>query len=1079
MQTTFTDELEFESALVELLVRDKGWRGLGGKDCVLRYKTEADLLDNWAGILFRNNNTRDRLNGVPLTEGEKGQLMELVKACHTPLEANQLINGGSIAIKRDAEDDPEHLGHEISLKIYDRLEIAGGKSVYQIAEQPVFKTRGTIPPDRRGDLMLLINGLPVIHIELKRSGVAVTQAVEQIKKYMHEGAFTGLFSLVQVFVVMTPEETRYFANPSPSTDFDEKYMFHWADLRNERMDRWDEVAEGLLSIPMAHQLVGFYTVADDSDGVLKVMRSYQYWAASKIRIMCNQIDWDHGRPLGGYVWHTTGSGKTLTSFKSAQLIASSKKADKVVFLVDRIELGTQSFDDYKGFADATETVNATESTDALRGLLLDGHEGSTLIVTSIQKMNVLCSDPKCAADVEKIAKKRLVIIVDECHRSVFGDMMSAIRQKLPHALLFGFTGTPIVEANAKRGEVTTADVFGPELCHYTVADGIRDGNVLGFDVTYSSVFDETELREQVALDKAKAASVPEAMGDPRKKKAYLRYMHDVPMVARYWDEQKGRFQTGIEGLVPKSQYESDDYRREVVGDIRKNWSRLSNDGQFHALFATSSISEAVEYYRVIKELMPDLAVTALFDQNIDNNEGNIFKEDGLIEILEDYNARFGKSYTLSTYSLSDPKKDCFKRDVAARLAHKRPYRSIEDHPEQRLDLLVVVDQMLTGFDSKWLNTLYIDKVLDYERVIQAFSRTNRIPESCVEDVDKPFGSIRCYRMPNTMKANVEAALELYSEGAADAMFVPKLKENLECMNQIYGEIVDIFEGEGITGFSSAPKTPAARGQFALLWRSLNDALCAAKVQGFRFDRLEYGFNTVEGEHVLVNANDMADEIVTVAFDESTYLTIAMRYQELFQGSEGAGSEEVPYDIDPRLMRIDTTRIDAAYLEEKFDLWLDVREDTKSAAAQAALDELHSQFAKLTAEDQGYAEQIILDIQSGDIQVDGSWDLRDYINHAKKTREDELVDKLVILTGVNETDLRQLISAHPTEATLDLHGRFDALTEGIDLVGTKTRLERMLGQHVRGKDVSRIVDGLLRRFIVNGPFDVEKGAAKLL
>ena len=1087
-KVTYTDELEFEHDLVNLLITRKGWTGLGGQSRVLSHPTEQDLLDNWARILFENNNMPNRLNGVPLTDGEKAQLMEQVRACSSPVEANEFINGRSVTIKRDAEADKLNFGREVALTIYDRMSIAGGKSVYQIAEQPEFRARKEILPNRRGDLILLINGMPVIHIELKRSGVSVTQAVNQIRKYYHEGVFEGLLSLVQVFVAMNPTEALYFANPGSDESFNEKFMFHWGTVDNERVDRWDAVAEQLLSIPMAHKLVGFYTVADHSDNVLKVMRSYQYHAADRIRLACENVVWGAGRPVGGYVWHTTGSGKTLTSFKAAQLIAAGGNVDKVVFLVDRIELGTQSLDEYRGFADARERVHSTEDTDVLQGLLASGgHAGEStmLIVTSIQKMNVLVSDAARAHDVEKIAEKRIVIIVDECHRSVFGDMMWGIRRKLPQALLFGFTGTPIVEANAKRGEVTTVDVFGNELCHYTIANGIYDGSVLGFDLTYSSVYDEDELREQVALEKAKATSVAEAFEDEDKKNTYLHYMNEVPMVDRYWDEDSGQYKKGIEGLVPRSQYETDGYRREIVSDIKKNWKRLSIGGKFHALLAASSIVEAIEYYRLCKEMLPELAVTALFDPDPGNNAGNIFKEDGLVEILGDYNERYGKSYSLSDYTDSNPLKDTFKRDVSARLAHKKPYSRIDLHPEMRLDMLIVVDQMLTGYDSKWLNTIYMDKVMDYEHVIQAFCRPNRTLST-----DKPFGSIRCYREPNTMKKNVEDALALYSGGAANRMFVLKLKDNIEGMNGVFEEIRRIFSSSGIEGFERIPDTQAGRAQFALKWRSLNDLLCAAKVQGFSFERLAYGFVERDGELVLVDEGAEADEEIRVALDEVTYLVLAQRYKELFasggSGGSGDGDDEVPYDIDPNLMRIDTERIDASYLEEKFADWLHIHESAdqdpnsdEHDRENAALDELHSQFSKLSAEDQVFAEQIIQGIRDGKIEIDDGWNFRDYINHAKQSHDQGLVSDVARLTGVDKEALLELMSTHPTEATLDLHNRFTSLVEKVDYAAARNRIEALAERKVKGRDVSRIIDGLLRRFIVEGPFDVVEGIKELL
>ena len=251
---------------------------------------------------------------------------------------------------------------------------------------------------------------------------------------------------------MEPNEAVYFANPGPEGKFNTDYYFHWADFNNEPINEWDKVASTLLSIPMAHQLIGFYTVADDSDGILKVMRSYQYFAANAISDKVAKTKWDGDNQLGGYIWHTTGSGKTMTSFKSAQLIASSKDADKVIFLMDRIELGTQSLKEYRGFADENEDVQATENTNVLISKLKSSSPADTLIVTSIQKMSNIRDEEGGlnAHDIELINKKRLVFIVDEAHRSTFGDMLITIKNTFTKALFFGLTGTHIQDENKKK-----------------------------------------------------------------------------------------------------------------------------------------------------------------------------------------------------------------------------------------------------------------------------------------------------------------------------------------------------------------------------------------------------------------------------------------------------------------------------------------------------------------------------------------------------------------------------------------------------------------------------------------------------
>ena len=539
----FTKEADFEEAVVKLLI-ERGW-----KDGVLKNYTEQQLIQNWANILFENNRGIDRLNDYPLTDGEMQQIMEQITNLKTPMKLNGFINGKSVLIKRDNPDDKLNFGKEVSLKIYDRLEIAAGHSRYQIAEQPKFPTKSKILNDRRGDLMLLINGMPVIHMELKKSGVSIKQACSQIEKYAAEGIFTGLFSLVQIFVAMNPEETVYFANPGPEGQFNPNFYFHWADFYNEPMNDWKDVTTALLSIPMAHMLVGFYTVADGSDGILKVMRSYQYYAASKISDAVSKAKWENDQQRGGYIWHTTGSGKTMTSFKSAQLIASSKDADKVVFLMDRIELGTQSLKEYRNFAGENEEVQTTENTDVLVGKLKSDSPSDTLIVTSIQKMSNINEEAKIRLnpnDIAIINAKRIVFIVDECHRSTFGDMMLTIKHTFPKAIFFGFTGTPIQGENQKKMS-TTATVFGNELHRYSIADGIRDKNVLGFDPYKVLTFKDSDLREAVALEKAKAGSVDEALADPLKKKVFYKY-YNLPMAGG--KDTLGEAIKGIEDYIP-------------------------------------------------------------------------------------------------------------------------------------------------------------------------------------------------------------------------------------------------------------------------------------------------------------------------------------------------------------------------------------------------------------------------------------------------------------------------------------------------------------------------------------------------
>ncbi len=1037
----FEQEAAFETALINLLTEKYGW-----EPEILRYKTEEELIQNWKQILFENNRDVDRLNDVPLTDGEMQQILDQITRLRTPLKLNGFINGKTVAVKRDNPADELHFGKEVSLKIYDRQEIAAGQSRYQIAEQPVFKARSSVLPNRRGDFMLLINGMPLIHCELKRSGVDVSQAYNQIEKYAHEGVFSGLFALVQIFIAMQPDETVYFSNPGPDGKFNKDFYFHWADANNEPLNNWKDIAQYLLSIPMAHQLIGFYTVAYDTDGILKVMRSYQYYATSRITSRVAMRRWADRDQMGGYIWHTTGSGKTLTSFKSAQLIAASKDADKVVFLMDRVELGTQSLLDYRGFADDTDTVQATENTDILVAKLRSDDPANTLIVTSIQKMSRVEEENGFNAyDIELIQNKRVVFIIDEAHRDVFGEMLRTIKETFPNAMFFGFTGTPIHDENQKKMS-TTSDVFGNELHRYSIADGIRDKNVLGFDPYMVPTYKDRDLRKAVALERAKATTEAEALADPKKKKVYLHYMDHTKVPMAGYVQADGSYLKGIEDYLPVSQYEREEHQCAVVDDILENWTTLSHDSKFHAIFATSSIPEAIQYYKLFKA-KGNLKITALFDPSIDNNGNGLFKEEGIVEIIKDYNTRYSMEFQMATYAT-------FKKDISYRLAHKEQYKGIEHASDQQIDLLIVVDQMLTGFDSKWINTLYLDKILVYEKLIQAFSRTNRLygPE-------KPFGTIRYYRKPYTMQRNIEEAFKLYSGDRPLGLFADKLEHNLEKMNALYDDIGSIFRSAGIENFEKLPVDHTERGQFAKLFKQLNSYLEAAKIQGFTWNKLSYEFKNV-GRKVIINLH----------LDETTYLILALRYKELFSGgSGGTGVEDVPYEIDSYLTEINTGVIDANYMNSRFKKYIKALQD--GAETAAVLDELHKSFATLTQEEQKYANIFLHDVQNGDVVVDEGRTLRDYITEYMTSAKNDQIHRFATAIGVDETILRSFMQSKITEANINEFGKFDTLKATVDTEKAKTFLEMIEGKPIKTFQINMKIDQMLRRFILEGGFDI--------
>ena len=1062
----FKKEAEFEDALIKVLF-NKGWSSE-----VIMYPTEEDLIQNWANILFDNNQSIDRLNGCPLTSGEMQQIMEQIKTLRTPLMLNKFINGKTISITRDNVDDKLHFGKEVSLKIYDRKEIAAGQSRYQIARQPKFKASSRILNDRRGDIMLLINGMPVIHIELKRSGVPVSEACNQIQKYSHEGVFSGLFSLVQIFVAMTPDETLYFANPGSWDSFNPDYYFHWADFNNEVINDWKGIASNLISIPMAHQLIGFYTVADDTDGVLKVMRSYQYYAASAISDKVSKTKWGEGNQRGGFIWHTTGSGKTMTSFKSAQLIANSKDADKVVFLTDRIELGNQSYIEYNNFADDGESVQKTEDTYVLITKLKSSAPADTLIVTSIQKMSNIKNDENGlnAHDIEEIGKKRIVFIVDECHRSTFGEMLSTIKSTFPNAIFFGFTGTPIFEENQKKMSQTST-IFGGELHRYVLADGIRDKNVLGFDPRMVQTFKENDVRKQIALAEAKANNVEEAFADEKKREVFNKYMNDVPMAG--YENDDGKYVKGVEDYLPNSQYIEPEHQNAVVNDICDNWSILSVNKKFHAIFATSSIPEAIEYYGLFKDKMPSLKVTCLFDPHISNEDGEykntykgkpvaLFKEDGLVKILNDYNDMFGQDFTIPTHA-------SFKKDVSLRLAHKEKYSTITRTPEKMLDLLIVVDQMLTGFDSKWVNTLYMDKILQYENLIQAMSRTNRLFKSN----EKPYGVIKYYRRPFTMKAYIDEAVKTYSGDKPTVLFVEKLPYNLKKLNVIYMDMSEVFKSAGVSDFTKLPNDHAEKAKFAQLFKDFNHHLDAAKLQGFNWEQDIYTFNDEETG---------LNETIKLDFGSNDFMALVQRYKELSNGNDdengngGSDGDDVPFDLVGYITEIDTGRIDAAYMNSRFEKYLKNlhQADITEEQLQASLDELHKSFATLTQDEQKYAEIFLHDVQRGEVVVEDGKTLRDYITEYQYKAKNDQIHSFAVAFGLDEDLLKNMMQLNLTEANIDEFGRFDKLKQSVNKAAAKAFLEKIEGKVIIPPKVNMKVDKILRKFILTGGFDPDEG-----
>lgn len=492
----------------------------------------------------------------------------------------------------------------------------------------------------------------------------------------------------------------------------------------------------------------------------------------------------------------------------------------------------------------------------------------------------------------------------------------------------------------------------------------------------------------------------------------------------------------------KSLYETEAHHMAVMNKIVEERPMLSHNGKFHAILATKNIPEAIGYYRLFKEHYHEYNVTAIFDDSIDNNGGSEYKEDAILEILEDYNNKFGTTFQQSTYAK-------YKKDVAKRLAHKMPYQNLEK--DKQLDMLIVVTQMLTGYDSKWVNTLYVDKLLQYVDVIQAFSRTNRL-----FGPDKPFGIIKYFTRPNRMAKNIDDALELYVDQPL-LVFTDKLESNLEKINQAFITIEQLFKAESIEYFATLPQAEASRKKFAKEFCEMTKRLEAAKMQGFLWEKTEYEFLHTNGWVT-----------VKMEFDEQTYKVLLARYRELFTKTTGGGGDDDVYQLEAYITETGAGTIDAEYINSKFIKFVKnlYTSGPGSEHVKAAEAELHNAFASLNQRDQRTAQRILHDIESGDLRLSPGKTIYDYILDYQKRECDQQVYTLSEATGMNITKLKELISRDTNDQNINEQGRFEELIRTLDKDMSVDFLKKVTGQDTPKRFVITNMSSIVRRFILD-------------
>lgn len=716
--------------------------------------TVQTLIDNWRNELNRIN--ADQLEGVALTDSEFNQVMSKVNQITNSYEATKLLAMEEGKGKIDGiyrESLPGVTRKQITLSIFKKAAVSGGDSSYQVAREIV------APSGNRFDIVLLINGLPLINIEQKRTDKTIAEAFGQLNRYYRDGEYSNNFmAFSQMMIITTEIETCYFATPKSINDFNPSFMFHWSDKNNHLINDWKRVISHFLRIPMAHQMVGDYLVIDEAKDKENrrhmLMRPYQIYALQAIESAAFGADNEDKIPHGGFVWHTTGSGKTITSFKTALFLSTRAGFDKVIFLVDRRELDSRTGENFKAYA-AYEPVDVddTSSTYQLKKKLKMVKNG--IIVTTTFKLNNLIEELKRNQDYS-LSEKKFVFIIDEAHRTTMGQMMGTIKDYFKkNGLFFGFTGTPLFDENRVKGKInekselinTTEKLFGPELHKYTIDQAISDRNVLGFHIDYINTGEfksyedlkekllEKILNDDPSLDKKKVERQIAALSDLEVEKEAVKNSLLI-----YQDETH----------IPR-----------VVQEILDNWDTQSQNKEFNAVLTVAYKKRVIDYYKEFKKQLAErgdvLNIAMTFSFGNENDPENIAVKEAAM-MFKDYS-----EFTGIEFIAGDKKhgEQAYFEDVV-----ERATRGGSGRNPKNIDLVIVADQLLTGYDSKRLNTLYVDRKLELQSLIQAYSRTNR-----VFGASKEFGTIINFQYPKITEESVNEALKLYGSGGKSSKVI--------------------------------------------------------------------------------------------------------------------------------------------------------------------------------------------------------------------------------------------------------------------------------------------------------------------
>lgn len=925
-----TDELDIERRLITVL-------GEGHNQWNYRsdLKSEADLWQNLREKITQNN--LSEIGENPLTDHEFDKIQtELLLKTQTPFEAAKWLKGENGISRITIEREDSALG-SLSLILYSNQDIGGGISTYEVVHQ-IAKQKSTLEDrDRRFDVTLLINGLPIVQIELKQATAkdGIYQAFNQVKKYAEEGMFrNNIFSTLQLFVISNEQTTRYFANALPK-DMHRKFIFSWRTTDNRKVDNVYEFVKQVLNIPDAHRLIADYTiVSEDQDNkVLMVLHPYQIHAIEALFTSAMKHQ-------SGYVWHATGSGKTLTSFVSTKLLARKPGVDRTIMLIDRKDLDSQTTSEFTKFASEYNTgmssgdavsnslIVGTGSSRELSKTLLSDSNSNTVIVTTRQKLEAALRYAKKQEEQQgtnrysKLMGQHIVFVVDECHRALSSEGMEEMKKFFPNSTWFGFTGTPIFEENKKqaKGKLarTTYDQYGEVLHTYTIKNALDDGAVLGFQVEHEDTIDDRTLYDHIFNQLRTNES-------------------DENLIATKIEEMSGLEK---ESYIANSNFESDQHIQKVLHKIFKpdnaymKFDFKNGRPQKSAILTTSSIDMAKRYYHAIQEMtqnedwlttefahepirqgrtmndpdFPRIAITYSLQENETNSKQN---EDEMKAIIQTYN-----DYYDTAWSIEDIER--YNGDINNRLARKKA--EFKEFGRQ-VDLVIVVDRLLTGFDAPTIQTLFVDRNLSYANLIQAFSRTNRTyPE-------KKKGLIVTFRKPKLMEKNVADATKLYSHEQEESSLVyptydeskkrfkkacSGLKQVLSLPNEIDEHSTLEEKVEFVKAFQELNKSYEA----LVTYDDYNTDMEQSKILNEQVDMLEEYvgiYNTVKGS---IMKDTMEDPTTTTDISgieffgnhTSAVYDIDSAYIDQLLGNYSANDEDIREEIEKALQKMKKSEV---------------------------------------------------------------------------------------------------------------------------------------------------------------------------